>query len=713
MSFGYAVGDVVAVLGLFERIAIEIRSYRDGPNHFQQLQAELEMHRTTIQSILTVEPTCLKDFVIVQRIRAIALHCRLPLQQFLDQMHGKEQALGNFRTARGLTAIGTRLHWSLIGKKDVDELRNTLLSRMLAINLLQGQLQVLQIQRLGPEMNHFAKVQSRDLAKFAHEIKILRDTAEETPRAISDLRMLVEKDCLDTTQHLGKIDNKLKVVESNIKKLFTDAFSVVAIFGKGLGERVGTALSQILDLMVQLRKMMEVLSKTSQTVLEAVSKTTSILLDLRNNMRSLAQSIDSIPLHLKLPLIRFDDALGESWAIPFQACTTWQAFTEMLKAVIFREQRPGFHRVINNQFVLKIAKSHRDIPRWEWEKRIEPGMHIEQWMNVPELVTDLRGCPFPECDGTFSDILKTLGGGMCLKCDRSTISRKQYQNLITVRRPEYEGGQILSSDQTQNSSEYQGEKRAAGPFQLPKIESPDKMDDIKHFRRVQYQQPVEAVNTLEEAEEILRVNATEPRANQFMGWYKLSIDDDPYSAVQYLQTASDWHGTDFYNAEQSNYLLGRAYMALRQFPKAYESYEKVMVDTDPRCHEYWISIAILYYRIFQHRDSLDALAKAIRLYPFDPRTWMNLGILYDSVHQFEDSTDCFSRCLELSPVSESHYARSRLSGDIPPPDFNAEYQRPMVEPALEHVNKTILAPRNSSKDINLNPIQKTANKSDY
>ena len=125
-------------------------------------------------------------------------------------------------------------------------------------------------------------------------------------------------------------------------------------------------------------------------------------------MKSIAQSIDSLPLHLNLPLIRFDDALGESWAIPFQACTTWQAFKEMLTAVIFREQRPGFDRVIKNQFVLKIAKRHRDVPPSEWEKRIEPGMHIEQWMSVPELeVADSRACPFPECDGTPSDISKS------------------------------------------------------------------------------------------------------------------------------------------------------------------------------------------------------------------------------------------------------------------------------------------------------------------
>ena len=141
MSFGYAVGDVVAVLGLLERIAVEIRNYQDAPHHFQQLRAELDMHRTTIQAVLGMEPESAESFVIIQRMRAIAFHCRLPLQQFIDRLHGKERALGHFRT-RSLVSIGTRLHWSMVARKDVDELRNTLLSGMLAISVLQGRLQV-------------------------------------------------------------------------------------------------------------------------------------------------------------------------------------------------------------------------------------------------------------------------------------------------------------------------------------------------------------------------------------------------------------------------------------------------------------------------------------------------------------------------------------------------------------------------------------------
>lgn len=48
-----------------------------------------------------------------------------------------------------------------------------------------------------------------------------------------------------------------------------------------------------------------------------------MLLDMRAQMRRIARAIEAIPLHLSLGIVRLDDALGESWALPFQACTEW------------------------------------------------------------------------------------------------------------------------------------------------------------------------------------------------------------------------------------------------------------------------------------------------------------------------------------------------------------------------------------------------------
>ena len=75
------------------------------------------------------------DRQVLERIRAIAMHCQRPLQAFIDKMKSKDRALGHYRTAR-LNDVGIRLKWSMVTKKDVDELRKVILSEMVAINML-------------------------------------------------------------------------------------------------------------------------------------------------------------------------------------------------------------------------------------------------------------------------------------------------------------------------------------------------------------------------------------------------------------------------------------------------------------------------------------------------------------------------------------------------------------------------------------------------
>jgi hypothetical protein len=136
MSFGYGVGDVIAVLGLFERIAIELRNYKDAPMHFQQLRAELDLLRGTLKRALSLEPESDAERETLEQIRAIVIYCAQPLQSMADKMRSKESSLGHFKTTRSLRSVGTRLHWSMIGLDDVQELRKTVMSQMAAINVL-------------------------------------------------------------------------------------------------------------------------------------------------------------------------------------------------------------------------------------------------------------------------------------------------------------------------------------------------------------------------------------------------------------------------------------------------------------------------------------------------------------------------------------------------------------------------------------------------
>ena len=142
MSFGYGTGDVIAILNLFERVALEVRRYRTAPQHFQQLGAELQLLQRTLQRLLQTNPSGADEVEQLEHIRAIAIHCHQPIQAFINKMRPSEKSLGHSRSSTTLSTIGCRLHWSLITKKDVDELRKVVMSEMVAINVLLGMQQL-------------------------------------------------------------------------------------------------------------------------------------------------------------------------------------------------------------------------------------------------------------------------------------------------------------------------------------------------------------------------------------------------------------------------------------------------------------------------------------------------------------------------------------------------------------------------------------------
>ena len=148
MSFGFAVGDVIAVVQLFERVATEVRNYRDAPQHFQQLGTELHLLQRTLQRLLQVEPNDEDEREQLEQIRAIALHCHQPVQAFIHKMRPSNVSLGHVSSSRTLSTIGRRLHWSLVTRGDVDELRKVIMSEMVAVNMLLAIQQLSALQNL-------------------------------------------------------------------------------------------------------------------------------------------------------------------------------------------------------------------------------------------------------------------------------------------------------------------------------------------------------------------------------------------------------------------------------------------------------------------------------------------------------------------------------------------------------------------------------------
>lgn len=131
-----SVGDVIAIVNLFERVILKLRNYRNAPPHFQQLSVELDLLISTLRHASQLRPSNEDERKTLDKVSAIVRACLIPLQDLVDKMRAKEGSLGHFRTTRSLANIGTRLHWSLMSRKDIDGLRMTILSEMLAITML-------------------------------------------------------------------------------------------------------------------------------------------------------------------------------------------------------------------------------------------------------------------------------------------------------------------------------------------------------------------------------------------------------------------------------------------------------------------------------------------------------------------------------------------------------------------------------------------------
>jgi hypothetical protein len=143
---------VIALAGLIERITAEVNSYRNAPQHFQRLSLELSFLSQVCNQLMQLSPDDSHDISQLERIRAIALQCLGPLTSFEEKMRKYDKVLGpdkwkvdaSSKTGGGvareaqekLSEFRKRLHWSMIERKEVDELRTILASEILAINTL-------------------------------------------------------------------------------------------------------------------------------------------------------------------------------------------------------------------------------------------------------------------------------------------------------------------------------------------------------------------------------------------------------------------------------------------------------------------------------------------------------------------------------------------------------------------------------------------------
>lgn len=177
---------------------------------------------------------------------------------------------------------------------------------------------------------------------------------------------------------------------------------------------------------------------------------------------------------------------------------------------------------------------------------------------------------------------------------------------------------------------------------------------------------------LEMYKQALAENPKHPKTLQNYGWLEHQHNNNSSEAIRLLKASADLDSTD----GQTWYLLGRVYMALREFRQAYDAYQQA-VYRDDRNATFWCSIGVLYYQMNQYRDAMDAYSRAIRLNPYVSEVWYDLGTLYESCGQNEDAVDAYRRAAEIAPENTQITARlAVLENSMNPSSMHHQQQQP-------------------------------------
>src|ERR1700712_5343270 len=136
MSFGFSVGDFVAVGNLLVEITASLQGVRGAKSDYQELIRELEGLHKALQHVDKLQSNGASQRNL-DSIKYAALSCRQPLEQFLGKIRRYEQSLGVSTADRNvLKSTVDKLRWSFGRKDEIWRLQCSLNIHVGTINIL-------------------------------------------------------------------------------------------------------------------------------------------------------------------------------------------------------------------------------------------------------------------------------------------------------------------------------------------------------------------------------------------------------------------------------------------------------------------------------------------------------------------------------------------------------------------------------------------------
>lgn len=134
MSFGFSVGDFLAVGRVIKDITTCLQDVGGSKTEYQELVRELDCLNGALQQLDKQQSN--KASTNIDSIKYAALSCRRPLEEFLSKIRKYDKSIGVRAKGNVVKSTVGKLRWGLGQKDEVNKLQNYLNVHVGAINIL-------------------------------------------------------------------------------------------------------------------------------------------------------------------------------------------------------------------------------------------------------------------------------------------------------------------------------------------------------------------------------------------------------------------------------------------------------------------------------------------------------------------------------------------------------------------------------------------------
>jgi hypothetical protein len=136
MSFGFSIGDFIAVGNLIKDIFSCLQETGGANTEYQELLRELECLQQALQHLDKLQNGGSSSSTNLDSIKYAALSCRRPLEQFLGKIRKYNKSLGVWGKDGVIKSTADKLRWGCGQKEEIRKLQSYLNIHVGTINIL-------------------------------------------------------------------------------------------------------------------------------------------------------------------------------------------------------------------------------------------------------------------------------------------------------------------------------------------------------------------------------------------------------------------------------------------------------------------------------------------------------------------------------------------------------------------------------------------------